>query len=299
MKTFVYCTPTHLSLLTEFLNPSLPVELDLKVIHGGQDCPTGSFMKDGWLKCMEAKVQMLIDAIRAYPDEILLHLDVDIQFFTPSIAPIIQRYLERVDLVAQNNDSLEKTEVLCGGLFAFRANERTLGLFHEVLNLMKKTGVHDQDGLNQAILTSGSAMIFSIQIISGARGHFGTLILPCRSLLQRSSIMPIGATELSTKRLSCNSPVNPMNNERAGNSMGVTMAESGLSKTRSLTTVSFIPLAWAKMSVLIFQSSTAMGVRFLPSIQRPRPLPMVRSLQRPNPVFIFSRSLFVPEKKAR
>lgn len=155
MKAFVYCTPTHLTLLNNFLKPSLPTDLDLTVIHGSQDCPTGSFMKEGWLKCMEAKVQMLIDAIRAYPDEILLHLDVDIQFFTPSIAPLIERYLERVDLVAQNNNSLEKTEALCGGLFAFRANERTLGLFHEVLNLMKKTGVHDQDGLNQAILTSG------------------------------------------------------------------------------------------------------------------------------------------------
>lgn len=151
MKAYVLCTPTHENLLTEFLIPSLPSDVELTTVRGRQHCLNGNFMTAGWLQCMEEKVQMLLDAISENPNEILLHLDADIQFFTPTVAPILIRLLGDATIAAQSDGYRDDTNSFCGGFFVFRANNASHQLFTTVLRLMREEKINDQHALNKAI----------------------------------------------------------------------------------------------------------------------------------------------------
>ena len=151
MKAFLLCTPSHRELLAKYLIPSLPNDIDLLVKQGQQHCGTGDFMEDGWLDCMRDKVQMLVDAIDDNPGECLLHVDADIQFFVPELEPVLAGYLERSDFVAQSDGPRRGSDIFCGGLFAFRANEPIRRLFEMVLQIMDEKKINDQEALNVAV----------------------------------------------------------------------------------------------------------------------------------------------------
>lgn len=154
MKAFLLCTPSHRKLLAEHLIPTLPLDIDIFIKQGRQHCESGRYMSDGWLACMRDKVELLIQAVDDNPGECLLHLDADVQFFVPRIEPILLRYLDRCDLVAQSDGEGDRSEVYCGGFFAFRANEAIRELFEQMLLLMGERRINDQEALNQAIHSS-------------------------------------------------------------------------------------------------------------------------------------------------
>lgn len=108
-------------------------------------------MSEGWLPCMEQKVRMMIEAIRANPGECILHLDADIQFFTCRVSKLLLRELDGLDLVAQSDSQNMTDYSLCGGFFALRANRANLNLFEAILEVMADRGLNDQQALNDVI----------------------------------------------------------------------------------------------------------------------------------------------------
>lgn len=153
IKAFALVTPSHAELLNDFLIPSLPKDMDLIVSNNEQHCESGEYMSKGWNTSMCDKVKMIIEAINSNIGECILHIDVDIQFFTTSISSHIMSALRDIDFVAMNDNI--KGGVACGGFFAMRCSDETLKLFEDVLKLMNDSNINDQDALNDVLPKSG------------------------------------------------------------------------------------------------------------------------------------------------
>ena len=151
MKAFAFYTESHKGLLDDFLIQSLPGDLELVLVRGAQKYPGTSYMTKGWMHSMFEKARMVLGAIEENDGECILHLDVDVQFFSNRVEPLIIRQLEGCDLVAQSDSRDNRRPMFCGGFFALRCCASTKRLFERVLELMQERKIHDQDALNVAI----------------------------------------------------------------------------------------------------------------------------------------------------
>ncbi len=134
IKIYAIYTPSHEQLFHDWLLRSVQEfgEFELIAECHAQECPSGDFMQDGWVKTMERKVDLVIKAIHDNWGDIFIHADVDIQFLD-YCADLIKHEMCNVDLAFQRENPAGG---LCGGFFVCRANEKTLALFEQVKKIM-------------------------------------------------------------------------------------------------------------------------------------------------------------------
>ncbi len=159
IKLYTLCTPSHQILKDEWFLPSIQDDYEIIIEYHDQECPTGSYMKPGWIKIMIHKMDLIIQAIQENWNKILIVSDVDIQFFRPTQELIVSS-LQDKDIVIQRESPSGQ---LCAGFFACWGNEKTLKLWQNVKQLMLAQQVnHDQHGLNY-LLRSRKINVNNIQ----------------------------------------------------------------------------------------------------------------------------------------
>jgi hypothetical protein len=148
MKIYALYTPSHEILKDQFFLPSIQDDFDIVLEFCEQTCPTAGFMSEGWTKTTARKVDLIIRAIEENWGEIFIFSDVDIQFFRP-IQDTILTLMKDNDIIMQKNNI---DGVLCTGFFACRGNEKTLKLWTDVRETMKKKSSNsDQNSFNHCI----------------------------------------------------------------------------------------------------------------------------------------------------
>lgn len=146
MKTYTFFTPSHQSLLDDWLKRYLPSELDLVCVSGEQKCRSGNFMHGGWNSTMLDKVQVIRQAIEETWGDAFFFVDVDIQFFGP-VEHTLRTKLKTNDIVAQQEAEADQ---LCAGQFACRSNQAVKDFWDEVLEIMhQEPQTNDQEAMNR------------------------------------------------------------------------------------------------------------------------------------------------------
>lgn len=164
MKLYTIFTPSHRQLYEKYFLPSLPQgEFELIPTEIPQECPTGSFYKEGWSQTCFRKVELFIKACQENMGETFVFSDVDIQFFG-SLKDTLIEELGDFDIACQNDTG----PYYCSGFFVCRGNERTLAMFQAMRDRYNK---EDQTSLNDNIRMCKSKFLsrkfFTIAHVTG------------------------------------------------------------------------------------------------------------------------------------
>ena len=143
MKLYTTFTPSHRTMYTEYFLDPLADEFELEVIED-QDQPRapGTFYETGWAETCARKVDLFLQACRECMGGPFLYCDVDVQFFGPICARLLEELGEH-DIACQRDRGRH-----CSGLFICRANQTTLRMF-EAMKL--EFAADDQTTLNRFI----------------------------------------------------------------------------------------------------------------------------------------------------
>ncbi|MBM4309974.1 MAG: glycosyltransferase family 77 protein [Deltaproteobacteria bacterium] len=157
MKLFSICTAPAAVLKDEWFLKTLRDDWELHIVDL-DDVPQGNgdYLSREWYYCIRKKFDILLDAIAANPDGIIIWADIDIQFFRPC-AGIIRRCLQDRDIVFQrwNRSGSE----INSGFMAIRCNDRSRAFFKAVSATdFSRRAFADQDAIND-LLKAGSPPI--------------------------------------------------------------------------------------------------------------------------------------------
>lgn len=144
MKLYSFYTPSHRILKEHWFVPSLKDDYELIFEEWPQICPSGEFMKSGWIETMHCKVDLILRAIKENWDDVFVFSDVDVQFFSPT-KEILLELMDGKDMVIQRNDPPGN---LCTGFFACRATDRTFALWREIKDSLGQENKNEEDLLN-------------------------------------------------------------------------------------------------------------------------------------------------------
>ena len=144
MKLYGICTPSHRVFRDQWFLPTLQDDYELVLESHEQECPTGVYLEEGWMKTMEHKLDVILRGIRENWGDVFLHSDMDVQFFGATLN-LIQEQMKGKDIVFQRDDPCGG---ICAGFFACRGSENTLRFFQEVKNRMHTDDRDDQSILN-------------------------------------------------------------------------------------------------------------------------------------------------------
>jgi len=115
---------------------------DYEVICKQQDLRVGDKVWCGGETVWLFKTRLIIDAIKANWDDVIIISDIDIQFFKPT-KEIVFRAIAARDIVFQRNAPLGHVKINIG-FMAIRCNERCLTMFEWVFAKIMETKKHDQ-----------------------------------------------------------------------------------------------------------------------------------------------------------
>ena len=149
-RIYTFYTDTHKHMYDEYFMKSVPDSFRVRTLHMPQECESGNFHAEGWMKTMMRKVDYVVDSINEViydGTEWFVHADCDIQFFG-DFHDDIESELDGFDMVNMDDN------MLCAGFFACRANSKTLNLWKSVRDNLSKYP-NDQIAMNNILPTSG------------------------------------------------------------------------------------------------------------------------------------------------
>lgn len=150
MKFYTFYSPSHRIFAEKWLLPTLQDDYRINITQIPQDCPSATFMEEGFLATMLRKLEIIIRATKENWGEVFIFSDPDIQFFKPT-EKILRRCIRRCDLAIQRDciDGEMNT-----GFFISRGNEKTLRLWETIQTWMQAPGntVHEQGWLKFILL---------------------------------------------------------------------------------------------------------------------------------------------------
>lgn len=141
MKIYTYYTSSHKPFFDNYFSKTVQ-DLEIVSVYGDQECPTGSYYKDGWKDTTMKKVDVFIKACSENLGDVFVYSDVDIQFFGP-LKQVLLDELGDFDIAIQN----DHLGGMCSGFFVCRANENTLKMFQSMKDNESKY-LEDQHALN-------------------------------------------------------------------------------------------------------------------------------------------------------
>jgi len=148
MAVYVIYTSSHEQMFVESFLPSIQAFDDYEIVIDKfeQECPSGVYMKQGWVGTMRHKVDLIIRAIKENWGDIFIYADVDIQFFGITQQLLRELMIGKDLLVQKDNPGGE----MCAGFFVCRGNERTLNLWQAIKSRLSPS-VSDQPNLNRLV----------------------------------------------------------------------------------------------------------------------------------------------------
>lgn len=147
MRVYSLYTTSHRKLVDDWFLATLPHEMELILEFHHQECPSGNFETEGWLKTMLHKVDLILRGIEENWNGTFIHADVDIQFFGTCV-PQAEQALAQYDIVYQRNCPKGYP---CAGFFACRGNEQTRNLWQTVKAICSAEHINDQRALHRLI----------------------------------------------------------------------------------------------------------------------------------------------------
>jgi hypothetical protein len=156
VKTYTFYSDSHKHILHDYYLKTFPFEDDLELVVRKipQDCPSASFMHQGWMSAMRKKMEYVMDSILETKgkDEFFIHSDCDIIFFDK----IKDNMIEEIG----DNDiaCIDDVQMLCAGFFIARPTDKIVKLFDSVLKNMdhfSQSGSGDQIAMNYYINDMG------------------------------------------------------------------------------------------------------------------------------------------------
>jgi hypothetical protein len=151
---YTLVTPSHEVLRHRFFEPTLPDDVELRLTchenKGAGHIGTWSFHRGVVRKC-----EVIVQAIRENWGNVFIWSDIDVQFFSP-LSPWVEPAMQEHDIAFQID---APGPSLCNGFFFCRANEDTLQLWQDTLELTRKSGngAYDQEHMRD-ILWGGRKM---------------------------------------------------------------------------------------------------------------------------------------------
>lgn len=149
MKIYTFYTDSHEKLLNEWFLPSFQntnKNMELIVTKFDQQCSSGVYMSDGWLKTMHDKVDLIIRGIEENWNEYFVHADCDIQFFGDLKDDLLSQ-VDGYDLAGTDEEPANPGAEISCGFFVCKGNDKTLALFKKVKEIMGGN-LHDQHAFN-------------------------------------------------------------------------------------------------------------------------------------------------------
>jgi hypothetical protein len=146
MKLVYACSPSHDALKKQYFLGTLcePWELlEIRYKLSGE----GNMYTPAWKHVIGDRIAALLQIVKDHPGEVIVHADVDIQWFKPAQAAILQALQER-DIVFQRGSY--RREVANTGFFALRSGPASVALLErEVMAI--RSGIMDQHVINDWI----------------------------------------------------------------------------------------------------------------------------------------------------
>lgn len=179
MKIYTIFTDTHKYLLYNYFLPTLYeheyTETVIKKID--QICSSGSYGQNGWFETMRQKALYCLQACKDNYGQKIIYADCDIQFLGPFINRM-EEELSDYDIACQDDVfPFGNRRTYCAGLLICRANDRTIQLFQNIINLMNMRGAwspnwDDQGALNENIhITKHKALSHQFYTIAQSKAQ--------------------------------------------------------------------------------------------------------------------------------
>jgi hypothetical protein len=145
-------------------------ELNFKYLgsNGGKDV---HFSSEYWFSALRQRHEYLCQVIQDNLGEIIISMDLDIQFFGPCL-PIINETIAGKDIVFQS-ERWPPTGEVNAGFVAIRCNDKTLDFYNRIARMeFEKMPLGDQSAINQLLREKSNNLkwgVFPAQI--WARSH--------------------------------------------------------------------------------------------------------------------------------
>jgi hypothetical protein len=127
-------------------------DLELICKISEQFCSTGNYMESGWKETMIEKDEFIIQSLEnAKPNEIIIHSDIDIQFFKNINENFNFSIFDNYDILCQ----ADGPNTGCFGFMMMKNTENLKNMFKNILHIIKMQNddtiqqLNDQSVLNQ------------------------------------------------------------------------------------------------------------------------------------------------------
>lgn len=139
MKIYTLHSDSHEVLFNEWFKPSLEItnpNSTLFKLKTPQVCKSGNYMDVGWVETMIHKNEFIINSLNeSEENEIIMHCDVDIQFFKNIDESLNKSLFDTYDILCQ----ADTPHTACYGVMFIKNNTKTKNIFNNILNLVKDT----------------------------------------------------------------------------------------------------------------------------------------------------------------
>ena len=149
MKLYTLYSKSHVDIFEKWFLPSLKLtnpNIDLRCNIYDQVCPSGNFMETGWKETMIIKNELIVNSLNETEEgEIIIHSDIDIQFFKDIKKNLNLSLFIDNDIICQE----DAPSVFCYGFMIIKNNIKTKNMFKHILETVKQTKHTDQELLNK------------------------------------------------------------------------------------------------------------------------------------------------------
>ena len=174
MKLFCCFTPAHEVLFKTVFAPSVPEGFSLHSepieLAGG-----GDFLSPEFLRCINRKMELVLESLHTNRGEVIVWADIDIRFF--SLAPNDLRVeLGEHDVAFQREGRKgpfnKNGQYVNTGFFVCRANQRVIDFFRRVsASLQEQPQVNEQIAVNQLLADESALSWTHLPLRYYARTH--------------------------------------------------------------------------------------------------------------------------------
>ncbi|MFK7759256.1 MAG: hypothetical protein AB8C13_04840 [Phycisphaerales bacterium] len=143
VRMYTCFTESHKPMLDEYFLPSVPDSFEVVVNQFDQECETGEYLSDGWVRAVSRKIEVIREAIEHTrstegPDYFVFS-DCDIRFFT-DLGPDIAHHMKTHDFIAMDDD------IYCTGFMGIRADDRAAFMWKWAAENIEKYGCDQPTG---------------------------------------------------------------------------------------------------------------------------------------------------------
>jgi hypothetical protein len=199
MKLFSICTPQAAALKNEWFLKTLQDDWELHIVDlDNVPQGNGDYLSREWYYCLKKKIDILIDAIKSNPDDIILFADMDIQFFRPCTG-IIKECMQGHDIVFQMWRK-SGTDVN-PGFMSIRCNDKSRA-FLEAVSAVPFDGraFADQDVINDLLKKALRPFAGEFSRVTCTRSCWAWCLIQSHCTMPAPPLNPVSETDAPSRQ---------------------------------------------------------------------------------------------------